>query len=73
MVGDGTYSNGFAYYTNWVDGLMLSTKGFGPLVYIIIFYFFGRIIRTKILNKLLYWKHKNSWDEFNLKYSKFRY
>lgn len=71
-VGDKTYSNGYARFVSW-SGIFQSSAEKIWYVYITIFYFFGRIIRTKILNRFLYWKHKNNWEEFNLKYSKFRY
>lgn len=71
-VGNKTYSNGYARSVSW-SGIFLSSIDKIFYVYITIFYFFGRIIRTKILNRFLYWKHKNKWEEFNLKYSKFTY
>ncbi len=71
-VGDKTYSNGYAKSVSWSALFLSSTYKFWYL-YITIFYFFGRIIRTKILNKLLYWKNKKNWNEFYLKYSEFRY
>jgi hypothetical protein len=36
-------------------------------------YFFSKIIRKKVLNKLLIWKHKKNWKEFYFKYEQFRY
>ena len=71
-VGNKTYSNGYARSVSW-SGIFLSSIDKIFYVYITIFYFFGRIIRTKILNRFLYWKHRNNWEEFNLKYSKFTY
>lgn len=71
-VGNKTYSNGYARSVSW-SGIFLSSIDKIFYVYITIFYFFGRIIRTKILNRFLYLKHKNNWEEFNLKYSKFTY
>jgi hypothetical protein len=71
-VGDKTYSNGYARSVSWSAMLQISA-GEIWYVYFIIFYFFGRIIRTKILSKLLYWRHKDNFIEFNLKYSKYRY
>ena len=71
-VGNKTYSNGYSRSVSW-SGIFLSSVDKIFYVYITIFYFFGRIIRTKILNRFLYWKHKNNWEEFYLKYSKFTY
>ena len=71
-VGDTTYSNGYAKSVSWSGMFQISFEKIF-YVYITIFYFCGRIIRTKILNKFLYWRHKINWNEFNLKYSKFRY
>jgi len=36
-------------------------------------YFFSKIIRKKVLNKLIIWKHKKNWKEFYFKYEQFRY
>lgn len=71
-VGDTTYSNGYAKSVSWSGMFQISFEKIW-YVYITIFYFCGRIIRTKILNKFLFWRHKINWNEFNLKYSKFRY
>jgi hypothetical protein len=71
-VGDKSFSDGTARSVSWVGILNISANKIW-YVYMTIFYFFGKIIRTKVLNKLLYWKNKKNWNEFYLKYSEFRY
>ena len=65
-VGDTLFSDGTARSVSWPAMLFVSA-------YMAISYFFSKIIRKKVLNKLLIWKHKKNWEEFYFKYEQFRF
>lgn len=71
-VGDRSYGDGTFRSVSWRGILNFSSRKLW-FVYVFIFYFIGRLIKSRFLIKLLIWKHKKNWKEFNLKYSKFRY
>ena len=71
-VGDRTYSDGYATDLSWHGVLMYSSREFFYL-YTIAFYFLGRLLRKKVLNKLLVLKYYKDWKEFKSKYSEFKY
>jgi len=64
--GDTLFSDGTARSVSWPAMLFVSA-------YMAISYFFSKIIRKKVLNKLLIWKHKKNWEEFYFKYEQFRF
>lgn len=71
-VGDKSYGNGYARSVSWVGFVQISIDRF-IYIYLIIFYFFGKIIRKKVLNRLLNRKFRKEWNEFYTKYHSFKY
>lgn len=61
-------------YINWQVILTAWTgTKLGSIIFISLCVISGKYFRKKILNKFLVRKHKDIWEEFNLKYSKFKY
>ena len=71
-VGDRSFSDGTARSVSWKGGFLISTNK-GWFIYLIIFYYFGKIIRKKVFNKFLIRKYKKDWHEFYSKYNSFKY
>ena len=71
-LGERSFSDGTVRIVSWRGMLAFSYDKFW-YVYCAISYFFSKIIRKKVLNKLLIWKHKKNWKEFYFKYEQFRY
>ena len=71
-IGDKSFSDGTVRIVSW-SGMLIFSAGEFWYIYVFIFYFFSKLIRKKVLNKLLIWKHKKNWNEFYLKYEQFRY
>mgnify|MGYP004048166539 CR=1 FL=1 len=74
FLGSDSASDGYMWDYNWTHILTswTSTK-LGSIVCITFCVISGKYFRKKILNKFLIRKHKDIWEEFNLKYSKFKY
>jgi hypothetical protein len=74
FLGSDSASDGYMWDYNWTH-ILTSWTGtkLGSIVYITFCVISGKYFRKKILNKFLIRKHKDIWEEFNLKYSKFKY
>lgn len=71
-VGDRSFSDGTARSVSWQGIVQISARELW-FMYFIIFYYFGKIIRKKVFNRLLVIKYKKDWDEFCSKYDSFKY
>ena len=73
-LGERSFSDGTVRIVSW-RGMLAFAFSYDKFwyVYCAISYFFSKIIRKKVLNKLLIWKHKKNWKEFYFKYEQFRY
>lgn len=66
-VGDGYVGNDQYRSVSW-QGVLVNSLDKFIYIYLIIFFFLGRLVRKKIIHQLIVMRNKDIWSEFNFIY-----